>query len=79
MASVRVINYISYKRLVPISGLSRVRIFSHYDPMSNVSQSATFCTRKEVTKANVTEQENKVQVGFAEVGKFHMHTHVTNH
>ncbi|XP_031846609.1 mitochondrial import inner membrane translocase subunit Tim21 [Nomia melanderi] len=69
MASIRVINYISCRRLIPISGLSRVRIFSHYDPICNVPQSVSFCTKKELTKANVTEQENRVQVGLAEVVK----------
>ncbi|XP_076374683.1 mitochondrial import inner membrane translocase subunit Tim21 isoform X2 [Megalopta genalis] len=69
MVSVRVINYIPFRRLVAVSSLSNVRISSHYNPMCNVSQSVSYCTRKTVVKSNANEQDNRVQVGFAEVVK----------
>ncbi|KZC06375.1 PREDICTED: mitochondrial import inner membrane translocase subunit Tim21 [Dufourea novaeangliae] len=68
MASVRVIKYISYKRLVTISGLTNARILS-YDLTPNIQQSILFSTKRSIARANVVEEENKVQVGFAGVVK----------
>ncbi|XP_078035329.1 mitochondrial import inner membrane translocase subunit Tim21 isoform X2 [Augochlora pura] len=69
MVSVRVINYIPFRRLVAVSNLSNPRVFSHYNPTCNVPQSVSYCTRKTLAKSNVVEQDSRVQVGFAEVVK----------
>lgn len=69
MVSVRVINYIPFRRLVAVSGLSNARICSRYYPESNVPPNVSYCTRKTLAKTNEVEQENRLQVGFAEVVK----------
>lgn len=69
MASARVIPYISYKRFAAISSVRKVCIFSYYNVTSGSRQNASYCTKKSITKVDTLEQENKLQVGFAEVVK----------
>ncbi|XP_033299022.1 mitochondrial import inner membrane translocase subunit Tim21 [Bombus bifarius] len=69
MASTRVINCISYKRLVAVSSLKNVYILSNFSINSNFRQNALYCTKKSIAKTDYVEHENKIQVGFADVVK----------
>ncbi|XP_050486916.1 mitochondrial import inner membrane translocase subunit Tim21 [Bombus huntii] len=69
MASTRVINCISYKRLVAVSSLKNVYILSNFSINSNFRQNALYCTKKSIAKTDYIEHENKIQVGFADVVK----------
>ncbi|XP_033187736.2 mitochondrial import inner membrane translocase subunit Tim21 [Bombus vancouverensis nearcticus] len=69
MASTRVINCISYKRLVAVSSLKNVYILSNFSINSNFQQNALYCTKKSIAKTDYVEHENKIQVGFADVVK----------
>lgn len=73
MASTRVINCFSYKRLVAVSSLKNVYILSNFSINSNFRQNALYCTKKSIAKTDYVEHENKIQVGFADVGKFPMY------
>uniref|UniRef100_V9IDV3 Uncharacterized protein n=1 Tax=Apis cerana TaxID=7461 RepID=V9IDV3_APICE len=70
MASTRIINYVLYKRFVAISNLKNVCILSTFNINSNFRQNAYYCTKKSIVKTDPVERENKIQVGFADVGKF---------
>lgn len=70
MASTRIINYVLYKRFVAISNLKNVCILSTFNINSNFRQNAYYCTKKSIVKTDSVERENKIQVGFADVGKF---------
>lgn len=72
MASTRVMNYISYKRFIAASTLKNLCILSNFNRNFNFRQNALYCTNKPVIKPDPVEQKNKVQVGFAHVGKFHI-------
>lgn len=76
MASTRVINYISYKKVAAASSLKHVCAFSNFYTRSDFRQSASYCTKKSITKANTAEYDNKMQIGFAEVGKFHIYSYM---
>ncbi|XP_053985896.1 mitochondrial import inner membrane translocase subunit Tim21 [Hylaeus volcanicus] len=67
MASARVMNCILYRRLVPVCSLTNVRILSHFGGLSSIQQSVSYSTKRTLTKSDSNENENKVQVGFAEV------------
>ncbi|XP_012243928.1 mitochondrial import inner membrane translocase subunit Tim21 [Bombus impatiens] len=69
MASTRVINCFSYKRLVAVSSLKNVYILSNFSINSNFRQNALYCTKKSIAKTDYVEHENKIQVGFADVVK----------
>ncbi|KOC63296.1 Mitochondrial import inner membrane translocase subunit Tim21 [Habropoda laboriosa] len=69
MASTRVINCISSKRLAAVSNLKHVCVFSNFNIKSNFHSNASYRTKKSIAKADTTEYENKVQVGFADVVK----------
>lgn len=69
MASIRVINCISYKRLAIASSLKNVCVFSNFNMKSNFHSSTLYRTKKGMTKTDAIEHENKVQIGFADVVK----------
>lgn len=73
MASARIIPYVSYKRFAAVSSLRNVCVFSYYNVTSGFQQKASYCTKRSIAKADNLEHENKLQVGFAEVGKFQTH------
>ncbi|CAK9809094.1 Mitochondrial import inner membrane translocase subunit Tim21 [Anthophora plagiata] len=69
MASIRVINCISYKRLATASSLKNVCVFSNVNMKSNFHSSMLYRTKKSITKADTIEHEHKIQIGFADVVK----------
>lgn len=69
MASARLGSCISYKRLAAASSLKNVCVFSNVPTRSTFCQSASYCTKKSITRADPLEQDNKIQVGLADVVK----------
>ncbi|XP_076234247.1 mitochondrial import inner membrane translocase subunit Tim21 isoform X2 [Calliopsis andreniformis] len=69
MASLRVVNYISCRRLATVYNITNIHSLFYFNVMPSTQKYASYCTKKSVTQTNSTNSENKVQVGFAEVVK----------
>lgn len=69
MASARALNHILLRRHLII----HMPNFSYcLSIVPSIKHSACYSTKKSVSKVDSNETNNKIQIGTAEVGKFHM-------